>query len=248
MSSSEHRWLGFIRSLGKPDVVTAIFGWCVILLQIAVFIILIASIKPANWTPDDIEKTTGSFEHLVTALGIILGGIWVYYRFFRERVFKIRLELDVSAELVKLDKNVFIRAKLKIKNTGLSRIDFGNGTAHLIVSGYNKNLNQEYLNKMALDPLRVSELKPIKVFINHEWIESGETIKDEVFFAINTNQIIAWHLHFRVVANSSNLFIAQTENNAFHDICVISLSDSSENEETGFIEKLITIVKGELAK
>jgi hypothetical protein len=59
------------------------------------------------------------------ALAILLAGFFAWWKFFKGRTFKYRLEPTVTGELVSARDVEAIRARLVLKNTGASRVKFG---------------------------------------------------------------------------------------------------------------------------
>ena len=72
-------------------------------------------------SPDDVDKYSSALQHVVTALGIIVAGIWVLYTFWGQHVIQ-KANLDVSlaeTNIKKLDQDAFQQPILSISlNTG----------------------------------------------------------------------------------------------------------------------------------
>ena len=66
----------------------------------------------------DWPKTFESIAHIAQAIGLLLGGIWAYYLFVRQRLGRCRINLEHSVQTMKLDGDYLVRILLEIKNTG----------------------------------------------------------------------------------------------------------------------------------
>ena len=72
----------------------------------------------------DVNTITGVADNIVTSAAVVIGGIWVYFKFIRGRTFADRAELDVSLSLERTVGPMYLCATVTIKNTGLSEYSF----------------------------------------------------------------------------------------------------------------------------
>jgi len=60
--------------------------------------------------------------NFVQTFGIVVGGIWVYFKFFRSHTYTRRAQLDVQAGLLRVGNHQVIRVEVVLKNVGLSKL------------------------------------------------------------------------------------------------------------------------------
>jgi hypothetical protein len=134
-------------------------------------------------------------ESVLTSLAIIVGGIWAYFHYFRGRVYKSRLELNVAASLKAQSTADYILVKVALKNVGLSKVDLSQeGTAIQILAC------RPLSNLSFISSAKIEETATFQVFENHRWIESGELITERHLFAAPKNYSPAYTVKLRVVA------------------------------------------------
>jgi hypothetical protein len=108
----------------------------------------------------------------VQTLAVVVAGVFAYYKFLRGRTFAYRAELDATAELVKLSAADALRVHATLKNTGPSKIPLRT-TRLRVFGGDNKGSTIQW-----------KRLTTVDVFAEHHWIESQETISDEVLIPL----------------------------------------------------------------
>ncbi len=121
---------------------------------------------PPNWAPwlDAAEK-------VFRIAGYFAGGAWAYFKFFRGRTFRPRLEPSIAAHLHRRAPQRLLTAAVKIKNVGLSRVDvLQKGTG---VRVYRLG-----------EGSRWDRIETLEVLKGHGWIEPGETIEEHVLAEI----------------------------------------------------------------
>jgi len=122
---------------------------------------------------DDVEK-------VFKILAYIVGACWIYFNYFRGRTYRNRLEPHVTGELCRRTDREMIRAVVKVKNVGLSKVDIqqkGSGLRFLIWD--------------ASEPSGWRHLTTKSVLEHHEWIEPGETVEDHLVIAADLRHISA---------------------------------------------------------
>jgi hypothetical protein len=141
----------------------------------------------------DWDRTIDNTDKLISTLGIIVGGIWAYIKFFRGRTFMPRLETNISASVLHENSKEYLLVKLALKNVGLSRVDIHQkGTALRLAA-----LGGGEASRVA-EAAQWTKLRAFSVFERHSWIESGETIKDEVMIVLPAaaESYVAFRLEF----------------------------------------------------
>jgi len=118
----------------------------------------------------------GAVQNIVSVVAIVVGAFWAYYKFFRGRTFHRRAEVGLAASLLVDDVSHAICMKVTLENTGGSDIPLR-------------------VKLLTLRVFRRGELtekgRPIwhdiataRVFDDHDWIESQETISDDVLIPL----------------------------------------------------------------
>jgi hypothetical protein len=114
----------------------------------------------------------GALQNLVAIAAIAGGAIWGYYKFVRGRTFHRRAEVDVDASLLASDEASAIRAKITLENTGGANIPL-RAKAVKVLSYTHRDVDENgrpVWRDVAIAP----------IFQDHGWLESQETITDEV--------------------------------------------------------------------
>jgi hypothetical protein len=139
-------------------------------------------------TLDDLEK-------LFTIVAISVGGVWVYYNYFRGRTYKPRLEPAVSGRSINKGANSYLVVGAKLKNAGLSKIGItreGTGVRVLAYSSDKRAVSVELMNGKWLATL--------PVFEEDVWVEPGKGIEDQLLVTIPENNYSALRVELWVVS------------------------------------------------
>lgn len=146
--------------------------------------------------PSAFGTALGYVKTIAEILGILVGALWAYYKFFRGRTFRPRLELLVSGKTWNSDRLTQLTATVQIKNVGLSKLALSQeGTALRVFS------QQPTKAKDIPTDVEWERLLTRAIFEKHKWIEPGETIVDEMLLALgNSDDLKAIKLELRIVA------------------------------------------------
>src|SRR4051794_24842627 len=68
------------------------------------------------------SDAAAGIESLVTAAGIIGGGIWAYYRFIKDRVYSPRLDVRIEASRQPIGGASYLDCAVSVHNVGLSKV------------------------------------------------------------------------------------------------------------------------------
>jgi hypothetical protein len=112
-------------------------------------------------------------EILIRLIALVIAGLWAYFKFISGRVFRPRLEPNVSGKAVKKGEFIYAYVEAKLKNVDLSKVDIKQeGTAVSIncapVGWPREVMNPEW-DREGTFP----------IFQAHDWIEPGELIGDD---------------------------------------------------------------------
>lgn len=140
-----------------------------------------------NW------NTIGSVaEHAATIIALIVGGFWAYFKFIKGRVYRPRFDISMDAGTVTIDGKKTLLCSLSVKNIGASKIVLlQEGTGLRVTEGVPRN-------ELFLEP-QWGESRVFPIFEKHEWIESGETIQEQLFAALPQDGERALKLEARLI-------------------------------------------------
>lgn len=158
--------------------------------------------RPIDWdrTVDNVEKATDTFEHVTTGIAFIVAGIWAYHRYVKTREDKPRLEPSISAEPVPFGGAQYMLVTLQIRNTGVCDVDIsqkGTGLEVSVMTRGSANGNAA--------PAAWAAPPVYEVFENHQWIEPGETITDQVLVDTPPDEQLILKLDFRLYSQKNHV-------------------------------------------
>jgi hypothetical protein len=133
-------------------------------------------------------------ESVVKIVALATGGVWTYYRFIKGRTYSPRLETAVAASAVQRDGNVYVVAKLTVKNTGNVKIDVKHEGSGLRLFSCDLDIGATTHGEP-----RWTRLVTLPVLRHHGWIESSESIQDELLYVVRADST-AVKLEFRLCA------------------------------------------------
>jgi hypothetical protein len=130
-------------------------------------------------------------------LAILVGAAWAYLNYFRGRIYKPRLECAVDALIEKHSGHPFLRATVRVKNLGLSKVQIEQkGTALLI---YSANLQEQ----AASFPIQVRWSNPVgafDVFSGGSRVESSEAVAESIMVALPHGGDLAYKVALTIVS------------------------------------------------
>ncbi len=133
---------------------------------------------------------------IIASLGLIFAGIFAYYKFVKGRIYKFRLEPNVSGEVVQKDGNKYLIATIYLKNIGISRIPIQNEGSALSL----------YFAEAGLDSIddpyimEWNESIPVAIFEDVEQLESEESIGKKYLISLPAQVPPAIKMELRIVA------------------------------------------------
>lgn len=112
---------------------------------------------------------------LVTALALIIGGIWAYYKFIKGRIYRPRLEISISPEWRALEEGHVLQVTVAVKNIGSSFVRLlHRGTG---LETYPMATPQSPAPRLSTT---WDDGPVLPLLADHMWIEPGETISDDL--------------------------------------------------------------------
>lgn len=110
----------------------------------------------------------------VTAVAVVVGAIWAYFKFVKGRTYRPRLSVGLSGQWLVIDGKPMLMARITVKNLGASVItlrQFGTGLRVSALAGE---------QPAPPTPATWDELRVFEVLREHEWIEPAETVSDDL--------------------------------------------------------------------
>jgi hypothetical protein len=138
---------------------------------------------------NDFADTVQSF---ATTLGIIVGGLFTYFKFFKDRVYRPRVCAIVEGGHTTIAREQFLMCRITMENKGSTKLCIlGENTSIKLFRGRRRLKYDGVL--WGSDPIG-----EVSVFDRHAWIESGETIADEQVFWLPSDDNGIYRVRFRL--------------------------------------------------
>lgn len=115
---------------------------------------------------------------LVTALAVVIGGFWAYFKFIKGRTYRPHVEVRQAGEWLGPRGSLGLKATVSLKNIGAAKVELRQKGTGLRIS--------RLADEQPAPPHESSwdSLGVFKIFTQHEWIEPGETINDELLIRL----------------------------------------------------------------
>jgi len=146
--------------------------------------------------PSGFKAVLDSAKTIAEILGLGVGGAWAYYKFFKGRTFRPRLELTVEGRVRRAMQVTHLAARVQINNVGLSKLELSQKGSGLRISSQAPT----DLGKMPAI-IEWNHQITLPVFEKHRWIEPGETISDQTLIALAHTDRSAIKLELRIVSS-----------------------------------------------
>lgn len=134
------------------------------------------------------ETWANIFQAVATPLLIAIGGVFAWYKFFRQGEHDPKLQLTISGGVGKKDGTLYLQAKVLAENTGQVAVGLSGGTCALQVSARKKD-DEDWT-------LHATE----RVFAIQGHVQAGETLIDQVWLEIPDNGEVAIKMELIVLA------------------------------------------------
>lgn len=129
-------------------------------------------------TVSDLKNLADLVGAIVTPVAVVAGGTWAYFKFVKGRTFRPRLEVGLFGQWRLVNGQHLLQARIKVKNIGASKVT-------LIQKG--SGLRVSMLADVQRTPPCVVAWQALRVFETlreHEWIEPGETVSDDLLLDV----------------------------------------------------------------
>jgi hypothetical protein len=143
------------------------------------------------------KDVTAGVQSLAAAIAFLVGGVWAYYKFFRSRTFRPRLEGEISSEFIRREGALLANITLTLRNVGLTRLDIHQKGSGLRVLAYD-GADPEYL----FEDVPWERVQTLAVLQHHEWIEPSERVSDRLLLYLGQGDAVAYKFDLRLVAGT----------------------------------------------
>src|SRR6516164_3819133 len=76
----------------------------------------------ANSGLSNINTIVDTISKAVTAVAVIIGGVWAYFKFVRGRTYRPRLEVDLAGQWWPVNGKWLLQTRVMVKNVGASKV------------------------------------------------------------------------------------------------------------------------------
>jgi hypothetical protein len=145
-----------------------------------------------------LKDVAAGLQSIATAIALMAGGIWAYYKFFRSRTFHPRLEGAIEANVVKRSQYPMLQVEINLKNGGLTSLFIVQHGSGLRILRCSDNDSGDLY-----DDVPWEHLSTRSVFESHEWIEPSESISEKILLQLGPEAAVAYKLDLRLVAGTN---------------------------------------------
>jgi hypothetical protein len=141
----------------------------------------------------DIKTVVDIVGTVATAVALAVGGLWAYFKFVRGRTYRPRLEVGMSGQWRQVDGTDLLHARISVRNIGNSVVTLlqkGTGLRVSVLAADQETAPAA----VAWTVLRVFEMLG-----EHEWIEPGEVVSDDVLLNLGVPERIPVRFESRLV-------------------------------------------------
>jgi hypothetical protein len=115
----------------------------------------------------------------VSTVAIVVGAVWVYFKFIKVRIYRPRLETSISARVLRIAEASFLLVSLSMKNVGSGKAQLRQVGTGLMLQTLDTGASVAPLRK-----LKWHEGHVLPVFTEHAWLESSEVVGDELLLCM----------------------------------------------------------------
>lgn len=118
----------------------------------------------------------------VTAAAVVIGGLWAYFKFWKDRTYRPRLEVNITGVWVDLNGTSGLHVVVTVKNIGRSVVYLQQEGTWLDI----------YPMLPPTPPQATADwgnYDRLTLLYDHEWIEPGETVADDLIAAVPRGEL-----------------------------------------------------------
>ena len=129
----------------------------------------------------------------VTALAVLVGGFWAYFKFLRGRTYRPRLAVKMLGQWRLVNGRHLLHARIVVRNIGASVVMLRQRGTGLRVSVLSTRQPESPA------ALRWEVVRVFEILREHEWIEAGETVLDDLLLDIDVSEPVVTLFEARLV-------------------------------------------------
>jgi hypothetical protein len=153
---------------------------------------------------DDIKAILEIISALLQIFAILAAGVWAYYKFLKGRLFKHKLDIELSGTFFSLEAGDHVLASIHIKNSGFTRVDFKTECCVLRIFTPKDRPNLDFT-----DATIWRRIATVPILNDHKWIEPSGVIQEEELIYCDHPVNVAVRLEVSV-SDSKSLWRAST--------------------------------------
>lgn len=141
---------------------------------------------------EDWERISSILQNTTTIVALFLGGAVGYFKFVKGRIYRPRIEPAVSVRVARRNDGIaFLVIHSEVKNVGHSKIALGASSGIDVQLDNGESLPGESGRRLPIQSIRWKKPTSFPVFREHDWIESGETIREEMMLALSGEDLMS---------------------------------------------------------
>jgi hypothetical protein len=138
-----------------------------------------------------ISVQAASIQSIATTAAIVLGGVWTYFKFIKDRIYRPRAAFSVDG-VHHTGPFPSLTLVAKVENIGASKIT-------LVHEGMGVRIHEAMASLPPFKEPAWERRKTLPIFEEHNWIESGETIRDELVLGMRGHDDTLIQIEARLV-------------------------------------------------
>jgi hypothetical protein len=124
---------------------------------------------------------------------VVLGGIWAYFKFVKGRTYRPRLGVSLAGQWQFVDGRRLLHARITVENIGASKVT-------LLQRGTGLRVSVLAPDQPAAPASAAWEyIKVFEILGDHQWIEPGETVSDDLLLNLGIPEPAPTLLEARLV-------------------------------------------------
>jgi len=141
---------------------------------------------------------------LVEITAILTAGVWAYCKFVKGRLFRHKLDIELTGNFFNVASDDHIHACIYIKNAGFTRVNFDNEYCVLRI------FIPKYRPKRHFTDAAIwHRVATISILNDHRWIEPSEVIREEELISLEQPIDVAVRLEVSI-SDSRSLWQASS--------------------------------------
>jgi hypothetical protein len=135
--------------------------------------------RPVTTTP--LSDGLDLIEKVMKIGAYLVGAAWVYFNYFKGRIYEARLEVGIAGEILPVSSKKLARLTTRTKNVGLAKIEILESGSGVRVEGYDV-ATEEW-----------THIGTYSIYGDEElWVEPAETLEDQLLVALGTTDFVAY--------------------------------------------------------